>query len=106
MSQEITMKGEKTLLAYVVGFTLCVVLTLIAFGLVTMHVLTNITLYISLAFLAIMQLFVQTICFLRLNTSKEGQWNLLPFLFVLLIVAIFVGGTLWIMYNLNYYMYH
>jgi len=98
--------GQKTLTSYVVGFVLCIVLTLIAFGLVKMNVLSDMYLYISLAGLAILQLFVQTICFLRLNASKEGQWNLLPFLFVILIIAVFVGGTLWIMYNLNYYMYN
>ncbi len=98
--------GKKTLASYIVGFLLCLILTFIAFGLVKMHVLADVYLYISLAALAIIQLFVQTICFLRLNASKEGQWNLLPFLFVILIIAVFVGGTLWIMYNLNYYMYN
>lgn len=98
--------GKKTLASYVVGFLLCVLLTFIAFGLVKTHVLADSSLYIALAVLAIVQLFVQTVCFLRLNTSKDGQWNSLPFLFVILIIAVFVGGTLWIMYNLNYYMYH
>lgn len=107
--QEISMEhgaGKKTLASYIVGFLLCIVLTFIAFGLVKMHVLSDMYLYISLAALAIFQLFVQTICFLRLNASKDGQWNLLPFLFVILIIGVFVGGTMWIMYNLNYYMYN
>jgi len=96
--------GQKTLSAYVIGLALCIILTLIAFGLVEMRLLTNANLYIALSALAIAQLIVQAVCFLRLNCSVEGRWNLLPFLFTVLIIAILVGGSLWIMYNLNYHM--
>jgi cytochrome o ubiquinol oxidase operon protein cyoD len=68
--------------------------------------LSDINLAISLSILAIMQLLVQCICFLRLNTSKTGRWNVLPFLFTIFIIAIFIGGSLWIMVNLNYNMVH
>jgi len=98
--------SPKTLSAYITGLALCIILTLIAFGLVGKHVLTGGDLYVALAILAIIQLLVQVICFLRLNASPEGQWNLMPFLFALLVVTILVGGSLWIMYNLNYYMMH
>src|SRR5688500_12368534 len=96
--------SKKTLSAYVVGLILCVILTLAAFGIVEYRVFSNENIYIALAALAIVQLFVQSACFLRLNASPEGQWNLLPFLFAILIIAILVGGSLWIMYNLNYNM--
>lgn len=98
--------GQKTLGAYVTGYTLSIVLTLFAFGLVYVRVLSDGLLYTALAVLAIAQLVVQSICFLRLNNSKEGQWNLLPYLFMILIVAILAGGSLWIMYNLSYNMIH
>lgn len=96
--------GQKTLSSYIVGLLLCVVLTLIAFGLVETRAVSDTCLYVSLAGLAIVQLLVQCVCFLRLNTSHEGKWNLLPFLFTIFIIAILVGGSLWIMYNLNYNM--
>lgn len=98
--------GKKTLAAYVTGLVLCIILTLIAFGMVEYHILSKLHLFIALGVLAIVQLAVQSICFLRLNASPEGQWNLLPFIFAIFIIAILVGGTLWIMYNLNYYMYN
>lgn len=103
-SHPVSMRNQKTLSAYVIGLVLCLILTFISFALVQKHLLSDTSLYISLALLAILQLCVQASCFLRLNTSKEGQWNLLPFLFSLLIIAILVGGTFWIMYNLNYNM--
>lgn len=96
--------GQKTLGAYVTGLALSLVLTIMAFALMEVRILTDAKLYMALSTLAIAQLIVQSICFLRLNTSATGRWNLLPFLFTILIIAILVGGSLWIMYNLNYYM--
>ncbi len=96
--------GKKTIQSYVVGFVLSIMLTLIAFALVEKRLLSNAFLYASLAALAITQLFAQSICFLRLNSSAEGRWNLLPFLLTIFIIAILAIGSLWIMYNLNLHM--
>lgn len=96
--------SPKTLTAYMTGLVLCVILSIAAFLLVGKQLLSGAELYIALSALALIQLFVQVICFLRLNASAEGQWNLMPFLFTLVVVMILVAGSLWIMYNLNYYM--
>jgi cytochrome o ubiquinol oxidase operon protein cyoD len=98
--------GAKTLKSYLIGLFLCLILTFTSFGLVIYHVLPVVPLYIALAVLAVTQLLVQIICFLRLNTSKEGLWNSMSFFFAIVIVVILVSGTLWIMYNLDYYMTH
>jgi cytochrome o ubiquinol oxidase operon protein cyoD len=96
--------SPKTLSAYITGLVLCIILTCASFALVGKHILSGADLYIGLSILALVQLLVQVICFLRLNASAEGQWNLMPFLFALLVVLILVAGSLWIMYNLNYNM--
>lgn len=96
----------KTLSAYLVGLILSLGLTVFAFALVEFHWAASELLYPLLISLALIQLAVQSICFLRLNASPEGRWNLLPFLFALFIVFIMVGGSLWIMYHLNYNMSH
>lgn len=96
--------GQKTLPAYIIGFVLCIIITLIAFYCVQNKLLSDAGLYILLSVLAVTQLIVQSICFLGLKTDKEGRLNLMPFIFTLLIIAILVSGTLWIMYNLNYNM--
>lgn len=98
--------SHKTLAGYVWGLALSLILTLGSFGLVGWHLLKVSDLYVVISILAVLQLFVQSIFFLRLNASQEGRWNLLPFLFVILIVGILVAGSLWIMYNLNYNMMH
>lgn len=98
--------GQKTTKSYLIGLISSLVLTLIAFALVGNHMLSNQSLYIALSLLAIMQLFAQVTFFLRLNSSPEGRWNLMPFLFTIIVILVLVGGSLWIMYNLNYNMMH
>jgi cytochrome o ubiquinol oxidase operon protein cyoD len=96
--------NQKTIQSYTVGFIVSLLLTLTAFGLVEFHFISTTYLYVSLGLLALTQLVVQAVCFIRLNASAEGRWNLLPFLFTIFIIAIFVGGSMWIMANLDYYM--
>lgn len=91
----------KTFKSYITGFILSIILTLAAFACVGKHWLSGEALYITITALALMQLLVQVICFLRMNTTSEGRWNTLPFIFTIVIVGVLVGGSLWIMYNLN-----
>jgi cytochrome o ubiquinol oxidase operon protein cyoD len=53
---------------------------------------------------AIVQILVHLHYFLHLDTSSALRWNLLALLFAVLIITLFVGGTLWIMYHLHYRM--
>lgn len=96
--------GKKTLRSYIIGLLLSLIFTLCSFGIVSHHSLSTEYIFVSLAVLAIAQLIAQVVFFLRMNASEEGRWNLMPFLFTILIVAVIVGGSLWIMYNLNYNM--
>jgi len=98
--------GRKTLKSYVIGLFLSLILTLFSFSIVIFHSLPVISIVILLAILAILQLITQVVCFLRMNTRPEGRWNLMPFLFTILIISVLVIGSLWIMYNLNYNMIH
>lgn len=89
---------------YITGFILSILLTLLAFVLVHKHLFSTEALYVVIVFLALVQFFVQLRCFLQLNTSSEGRWDLISFVFTLVVIFIVVGGSLWIMYNLNYNM--
>ncbi|AHB71410.1 hypothetical protein P262_04274 [Cronobacter malonaticus] len=53
---------------------------------------------------AVVQILVHLVCFLHMNASSEERWNLVAFVFTLLIIAIVVVGSIWIMWNLNYNM--
>ncbi|HVE44155.1 MAG TPA: cytochrome o ubiquinol oxidase subunit IV [Gammaproteobacteria bacterium] len=106
MTSSAALKNDKTLSAYLIGMILSLLLTGMAFSLLEWKILTGTTLYYALGVLAVIQFIIQSACFLRLNFTQEGRWHILPFLFTLLIIVILLGGSLWIMYHLNYNMYH
>jgi cytochrome o ubiquinol oxidase operon protein cyoD len=90
--------------SYATGFVLSIVLTVIAFALVVSGILPRLPVLIGLIGAVVIQSLVHLHYFLHLETSSAARWNLLALLFTLLIMMLFVGGTLWIMYNLNYRM--
>lgn len=98
--------GHKTLKLYFIGFALCLLLTFIPFALVANQMLSPPWLYTALTILALLQLYVQVVFFLRLNGSQKGRWNLVSFIFTIVVILVVVFGSLWIMYNLNYNMMH
>lgn len=95
---------QKTLKAYLAGLTGSILLTLLAFGMVWNGSLSAVSVYTAISLFAIVQLVVQSACFMRLNATHAGCWNLLPFLFVIMMITFLVGGSLWIMYNLDFNM--
>lgn len=91
-----------TFKSYVTGFILSVVLTVIPFGLVMNQAMTGEVLIAVIWGLAIIQIFVQLVYFLHMNRKSDGGWNMVAFLFTLVIILILVIGSLWIMYHLNH----
>lgn len=91
----------KTLHAYILGFVLSIVLTLLAFWVTSSSFETSIIL-VSLVSLAVGQLLVQLILFLHLGSEPKPKWNVLAFLFALFVVTVVVGGSLWIMNHLHH----
>ena len=91
-----------TLRNYTIGFVLSVLLTLFAFW--TVPGLPPALIYPALILAALAQLVIQLVCFLHLGRESGPRWNLTLFAFTFIIVAILVGGSLWIMYNLQHTM--
>ncbi len=88
--------------SYTIGFALSVALTLAAYLLVKEKVAEGYLLYGMIVLLGIIQVGVQMRFFLHLGEEPKPQWNVLSFIFMLLVIFILVIGTLWIMYNLDY----
>jgi cytochrome o ubiquinol oxidase operon protein cyoD len=59
---------------------------------------------VALIVLAVAQMGVHLVFFLRITTGPEHTNNVLALAFGILIVILVVGGSLWIMANLNYNM--
>lgn len=51
---------------------------------------------------SIAQSLVHLYYLLHLDSSSKARWHVLSMLFALLIMLLIVGGTIWIMYHLNY----
>ncbi len=93
-----------SLKTYITGFILSLVLTLIPFGLVISGGIPRNAMVWGIYSAGIVQILVHLHYFLHLDTSSAARWNLMVLLFTLLIMVIFIGGTLWIMHTLNYRM--
>jgi cytochrome o ubiquinol oxidase operon protein cyoD len=50
---------------------------------------------------AVVQIVVHMIFFLHMNPRSEGGWTMMALIFTLLIVAIALSGSLWVMHHLN-----
>ncbi len=89
---------------YIVGLILSFVLTAIPFSALMFDLFTPALTLTVILVCAIAQVFVQLIFFLHMNSSSEQIWNTTSGVFVTLIVAIVVIGSIWIMEHLNHNM--
>lgn len=96
-------KAHKTRV-YTGGFIACVLLTLVAFGLVHYDLASGGELLAALAILAIAQVCIQLLFFLHIGEEAKPRWKLVTFWSMLGTIIIIVWGSLWIMQNLNYNM--
>lgn len=95
---------QASLKNYTIGFVLSVALTVIAYLAVVNHWMVGWVLVATIITLAIIQLMIQLVFFLHLGSEEKPRWNLLTFLFMMMVLLIIVVGSLWIMNNLNYNM--
>jgi len=91
---------------YLVGFFWAVLLTVIPFALVmTGFFPPGVTAAVA-AILAVAQIVVHLVYFLHMDRSAAQRWNVLVFVFTMLVIGIVIVGTLWVMYNMNANMMH
>ncbi len=106
------MENEKpshipTLKAYVWGFTLSIIITLISFGLAYLHVrydhtaIPHQTLFIIIPLLALIQLTVQSIFFLHISLKPDARVNLVSYGFIVFMVLFLGIGSIWVLNSLN-----
>lgn len=91
-------------ISYVIGFLSSLTLTIVAFALVMNHVLNIQGLIICVVSLAVVQLLIQLFFFLHLGHESKPRLNLITLLVAVLVIGMVVGGSVWIMHNLNYNM--
>jgi cytochrome o ubiquinol oxidase operon protein cyoD len=94
--------GHGSFRSYVIGFVLSVILTAIPFWLVMAGVFDSPVLTAVLVMgIGAVQIVVHMIYFLHMNSKSEGGWTMMALIFTLLLVAIALSGSLWVMHHLN-----
>ena len=94
--------GHGSFKGYMIGYGLSIILTAIPFALVMSGVFDSklLTAALVMAF-AVAQIIVHMIFFLHMNPRSEGGWTMMALIFTLVLVAITLAGSLWVMHHLN-----
>jgi cytochrome o ubiquinol oxidase subunit IV len=86
---------------YLLGLVLATLLTAASFYIVYTHLIWEPAVPIALAALAVAQIGVHLAFFLHLTTAPDNTNNVLALAFGVLIVALIIGGSVWIMGHLD-----
>jgi cytochrome o ubiquinol oxidase operon protein cyoD len=91
-------------LGYVVGLGLAILLTVTSFFIAGTDLVWQPSIPVALVVLAIAQMGVHLVFFLHITTGRDNTNNVMALAFGVLIVVLVIGGSLWIMANLNHNM--
>jgi cytochrome o ubiquinol oxidase operon protein cyoD len=86
---------------YVVGYGLALLLTLAAFGLVYFGLLGGRPAFYAVLGLGLVQMLVHFRCFLHIDLQRSARADLMLILFSSMVIALMVGGTLVVLFNLQ-----
>lgn len=89
-----------SMLSYVIGFVLSLVLTFIPYQLVVNQTITGTALLVIILTFALLQMIVQVTFFLHLGRGPKPNWNLFFFVATVGVIVMVVGGSVFIMNNL------
>ena len=91
-------------LGYLTGLGLAILLTATSFFVAGTDLVWQPSIPVALVVLAIAQMGVHLVFFLHITTGPDNANNVLALAFGVLIVMLVMGGSLWIMANLNHNM--
>jgi cytochrome o ubiquinol oxidase operon protein cyoD len=92
------------LMGYVIGLGLAILLTATSFFIAGTDLVWHPSIPVAIIVLAIAQMGVHLVFFLHITTGADNTNNILALAFGILIVVLVIGGSLWIMSNLNHNM--
>jgi len=96
--------GRGTSATYFIGFILALILTAVPFAVVMSGAFSIPVMMMAIFAAGILQIGVHLRYFLHLNFSPAARWNVASLVFTIMILTLFVGGSIWIMWSLNYRM--
>jgi cytochrome o ubiquinol oxidase operon protein cyoD len=89
--------------SYAIGFVLAVALTVVPFGAVMAGAVHGTTAVELIMGTAVVQILVHLRFFLHID-GKTDRWTLQALFFTLFVLAVVIGGSLWVMYHMNHNM--
>ena len=87
---------------YLVGLALATLLTIVSFYISGTTLVWGPSIPVALVVLAIAQMGIHLVFFLHITTGPDSVNNVMALAFGVLIVLLILGGSLWIMANMNY----
>ena len=89
-----------------IGLGLAVLLTACSFAVVRMNFIWAPAIPVAVIVFAIAQMGVHLVFFLHITTGPDNTNNVLALAFGVLFVVLLIGGSVWIMANMNHNMMH
>jgi cytochrome o ubiquinol oxidase subunit IV len=96
--------GAQRIAGYLTGLGLAILLTATSFFVAGTNLVWEPSIPVALVVLAIAQMGVHLVFFLHITTGPDNTNNVLALAFGVLIVILLMGGSIWIMDNLNHNM--
>ncbi len=84
------------------GFVVSLILMVSLYRIVSHYELTDFLLTVTIFGASILMALFQLVFFMHLGFAAKPHWPLITFAFTVLVIFVVVGGTLWIMNNLEY----
>jgi cytochrome o ubiquinol oxidase operon protein cyoD len=96
--------GSATLRSYLLGLAMASMLTAAAFALVMGRAFGPRGTLVAITALAVLQVAVHLRYFLQLQFKRSSRDRLLSLVFTAILLALMIGGTVWVLYDLRYRM--
>ncbi|ASV85427.1 MULTISPECIES: cytochrome o ubiquinol oxidase subunit IV [Ochrobactrum] len=90
-----------SLKSYLIGLALAIILTIVPFMLAMNGYFTPATTAAIVIGMAAVQIVVHLVYFLHLDPKSENGWNILALIFTVIILAIVLAGSIWVMHHLD-----
>ena len=88
----------------ILGFFFSFLLTYALYRTVDREHLSGTLFVISIFGLAFLQTFIQLVLFLQIGMESRPRWYSSSLIFTIVVIFIIIGGSIWIMNNLNYHL--
>lgn len=99
--EEVQKEWHGSTKAYIIGFVICLLLSVLSFSLVLFRFIPEGYLTHTLIGLGLVQAAVQMLFFLHIGQEPKPRWETIAFAFTVMVLLIIVIGSLWIMHDLN-----